>query len=293
MSSSEYDIERSLLQKAIRRGNEDLTAKVIKYLKGADNDSWLRKRLFVIAYEECWTIGNQLTATNLTEDYKKIARSVKNKNVAGLAALASEYRKGNNGLLDGIGIEEKDNIKSIANAIDTPKQFWNFIRDLPGYQGNYNRIESAIEATAKASFEHDKLLMYAATCLIAENQIPETQFADPTNEHTFPYWVAFDKHTDAGRDIIIRSSNRIKLDSYKGGELAFYFEGSLCNQIVDSPYWEHLKKWKIGKLGFNLYTAQQKWEELKPVVIELTKKRAGQLKEKIEEATDSEPSLFS
>jgi hypothetical protein len=30
--SSEHELERSLLQKAIRRGNEELTEKVVKYL---------------------------------------------------------------------------------------------------------------------------------------------------------------------------------------------------------------------------------------------------------------------
>lgn len=270
MGADNNDIERSLLQKAIRRGNEELVVKVLEYLIRVGDLSWLRKRLFVIAYEECWTLAHEITTDQIIEQYKKITRSVKNKNVAGLAALVSDYRKGNYGVLDGLVDDEIENIKSISNAIDTPKQFWTFIRNLPGYQGNYNRIESAVKATAKATFEHDKLLMFAASCLTAENQIPDTLFTQPNNDSNFPYWIAFDKHTTRGKEILIEASNKINLDSRFGMKLAFYFEGSICNQIVDSPYWTCLVNWEMRRMGFSIPKASQIWEELKQIVVDLT-----------------------
>ncbi len=80
MSSSPHELERSLLQKAVRRGNEELTEKVVKYLTNVGDTIWLKNRFPIIVFEECWTYtGNH---------YNVLARTVKNKNAAGLGALA-------------------------------------------------------------------------------------------------------------------------------------------------------------------------------------------------------------
>ena len=71
---SEYDVERSLLQKAVRRGYADLAERVVNYLLSVDDRAWLRKRLFVIAYEECWPIGSNLGGLNLVSEYIVLPR---------------------------------------------------------------------------------------------------------------------------------------------------------------------------------------------------------------------------
>jgi hypothetical protein len=113
--------------------------------------------------------------------------------------------------------------------------------------------------------------MFAASCLTAENQITETQFTEPNNDPNFPYWIAFDKHTTRGKEIFMEASNKINLDLRFGMKLAFYFEGSICNQMVDSPYWTRLVNWEMRRMGYNLTKALELWEELKQIVIELTK----------------------
>ena len=118
MNLSKNDIERSLLQKAVRRGNEAVVEKALKYLFSVDDTAWLKKRLFVIAYEECWTLGNELTATNLTKDYKKITKSVKNKNAAGLASLAWHCRNGDLDILQGMTSEDIDNVNRLLMGLN-------------------------------------------------------------------------------------------------------------------------------------------------------------------------------
>ena len=60
MDSYNLEIIKSLLQKAVRRADVELTEKVVKYLISIDEFKWLKSRLAVIAYEECWTFGSQL-----------------------------------------------------------------------------------------------------------------------------------------------------------------------------------------------------------------------------------------
>ena len=97
---SPYLIEHSLIQKAVRRGNVELVEKVFNYLcdkKG--QDKWLRNRLAVIGYEECWPYANELDYScgdyKLLEQYKAITCRVKNKDCDGLAYLAKRLNQWN------------------------------------------------------------------------------------------------------------------------------------------------------------------------------------------------------
>ena len=47
-------VMRSLLQKAVRRGNTEMVNSVLQYFLQTDQDKWLRNRLAVITVEECW-----------------------------------------------------------------------------------------------------------------------------------------------------------------------------------------------------------------------------------------------
>lgn len=286
MNLSKYDIERSLLQKAVRRGNEAVVEKVIKYLFSVGDEAWLKKRLFVITYEECWPLGNTLSLTNLFEEYLRLTRAVKNKNAAGLAALATKYNEGYSDVL--FNTDFADNINSVASAINSPNEFWKFVESQPGYSSNWNRIEAAKIAASKASFTHDKALMYAAACLCVEEAIPATR-SSTIVEMDFPYWTAFDKHTEKGRVLITDSSKKVGLDPYIGMELTFYMEGAMCNEMVAAPYWNHYVSWRIKKLG----PAVAKWDDLREVLIKLSTKDVASLLKRINgEEVTSQLSLF-
>ena len=118
--------------------------------------------------------------------------------------------------------------------------------------------------------------------LICTFESTETALAQHLNSPNFPYWVAFDKHTDAGKEIIIEACRRTNVLAYRGMQLAFYLEGAICNDITTSPYWQLAKDWQMERMGYTYSQANIIWDQLKPVIIELTKKKADELKDRIE-----------
>ena len=240
------DLEHSLLQKAVRRGHIDTVEKVVNYLLCQGYLNWLRKRLPVMILEECWTMDNQLTSGNLLDQYINLALTVKNKDAAGLASLAVNYHEGD----------------------------WKALR------GNLEQRKAI--ASLKKTSTVDKAMIYAAEYFIEQKIVPRTAQTQPQNNPNFPYWIAFDKHTEIGRIIISDACNRINIDTYLGLILAFYLEGSLCNQMTISPYWQLAREYQINKLKITFTQAQIIWEKLKAIIIELTKEKADELKERIE-----------
>ncbi|MCB9247736.1 MAG: hypothetical protein H6613_03960 [Ignavibacteriales bacterium] len=69
-------------------------------------------------------------------------------------------------------------------------------------------------------------------------------------------------------------------------QLAFYLEGAICNDMTTSPYWQLAKDWQMQKMGYTYSQAHIIWEQLKPIIIELTKDKAIELKARIEKAND-------
>jgi hypothetical protein len=125
-------------------------------------------------------------------------------------------------------------------------------------------------------------MMYAAAYFAAKDEVPLTANAQPLNSPNFPYWVAFDKHTDYGREVISEAAQEIDIYPSRARQLAFYLEGAVCNAITNSPYWQLAKDWQMEKMGYTYSQANIIWDQLKPVMIELTKKKAEELKDRIE-----------
>jgi len=252
---------------------------VVKYLLNLGNTKWLHNRLPIMVYEECWSVGNQITSGNLLDQYVALAQTKKNKDAAGLATLATKLHEGNWKAFRGTK-EQRDAINSVKNAIDNPNEFWKWARD--NGAGHIGRINAAKAAVTKANFDTDKLMMVAAAYFSAKDLLPLTAQAQPLNSPHFPYWIAFDKHTDYGREVISEAAQKIDIYPSRARQLAFYLEGAVCNEITNSPYWQLAKDWQMEKMGYTYSQAKIIWEQLKPVIIELTKKQADELKDRIE-----------
>jgi hypothetical protein len=269
---SQFEIERSLLQKAVRRGNEELVEKVFNYLLNNGNKKWLQDRLAVMTYEECWTYGSVMLIEpndyKLMGQYKTLARTVKNKNAAGLASLAIKFKDGDKSALLGDARQQKA-IKSVANGITDPVGFWNFIRTEPGYNDNKQRVDAAEKAMNRAKFPGDKAMMLAAAYLSIKYPIPDTLTIEPNNDPDFPYFIAVDKHTTIGQELYGEACNKINLMPYSGMQIAFYLEGSVCNQITNSPFWDLDKEWQFKHMGYTLAGAEKIWEQLKQEFISM------------------------
>lgn len=269
---SPYEIERSLLQKAVRRGNEEIVEKVFNYLLNKGNKNWLQERLAVMTYEECWTYGSETIIENnklkLMEQYKTLARTIKNKNAAGLAALAVKVNEGESSAAVGDASQQKA-IKSVANAITKQVEFWNWVRSELGYNKNQQRIDAAEKAMKSAKFPDDKVMMLAATYLSLKYPIPDTEELEPDNGPDFPYWTAIDKHTSIGKELYGEACKKINLMPYSGLQIAFYLEGSVCNQIANSPFWDLVQEWQLKHRGYTLAEAEKIWEQLKQQFISM------------------------
>jgi hypothetical protein len=95
---SKFEIEHSLIQKAVRRDNVELVEKLFKYLLANNQKNWLKDRLVVMVYEECWSYAEKLDIIcsdgKLLEQYKFLTSTIKNKNACGLAELALKSSEG-------------------------------------------------------------------------------------------------------------------------------------------------------------------------------------------------------
>jgi len=279
MNEHKLQVEHSLLQKAVRRGHVDVVEMVVKYLLSVGDSKWLHNRLPVMVYEECWPVGNSITQSNILEQYIALSSTVKNKDAAGLATLAAKYHEGNWKALKGSN-SQRAAITSVSNAIDNPDAFWEWAKE--NGKGHVSRIEAARVLAPKVNFEADQAMFYAAAYFAAKDEVPLTANAQPLNNPNFPYWVAFDKHTDYGREVISEAAQKIDIYPSRARQLAFYFEGAICNDITTSPYWQLAKDWQMEKMGYTYSQANFIWDQLKPVIIELTKKKADELKDRIE-----------
>ena len=279
MSSSPHEFERSLLQKAVRRGNEDLVEKVVNYLTVVGDQTWLKNRLVVMAYEECWMYAKELILDNkIMGQYKSLSRAVKNKNAAGLGALAVK-----NNTSDDLAI------MTVARGLDNPVKFWEWVRSDDSHK---QIIETAFSASKRSVSPDDKAMMFAAAYLAVKCPVPETQVIEPNSDPSFPYWIAIDKHTGRGREIYIEACKEIELDANKGMQLGFYLEGSLVNQLQDSPSREQLKLWQMNKLGFTLEQATEIWDELRPRIINKSRSTVERMIERIETKNSDQLDLF-
>jgi hypothetical protein len=72
-------------------------------------------------------------------------------------------------------------------------------------------------------------------------------------------------------------------------QLGFYLEGSVVNQLQDSPYWEQLKQWQ---LGYNYEQATEIWDELKPRIINKSRTTVERMIERIETKNSDQLGLF-
>ena len=298
-----YDIEpspnlqeHSLIQKAVRRGNVELVEKVFKYLidiKGQRH--WLKNRLAVIGYEECWPYANTINFNcndyELLQQYKAFACKVKNKDCDGFAYLANKLNEWENTALRGDNIQ-REGIQRVADAMKDDTKFWKWIEQQSLYSKHQQRIEAARQAM-KRSWD-DRAIMFAAAYLSVTYDIPPVEEIGPNNNPNFPFWVAIDKHTNEGKEIIRTACEKIGLMPKRGQFITFYFAGALCNKVQDMPFFDLMKEYKIERMGYTQEEVLEFWLKLRPHIIEMSKvdvdlmvKRINTVKKDL-----NEPGLF-
>lgn len=282
-------ISRSLLQKLVRRGDVELTKKTIYYIIKNNDFDWLRKRLAVLTFEECWPYGLYVSYEKdeeiISNHYLKIASAVKNKNAAGLGSLAYALSRGDTTVLK--GDREDKAIKIIAEAIKRPKDFWSWAMSQKINDKQEKLVEMAEKGFRKAGWPWDRAFTQAGAYLAITEEIPEVVFKNQNNNKDFPFWTGIDKHTREGKAAIREAAKRIGFNCNKALWLGFYFESAICNEINNSFWWGKEILWRMSKLGLDIIDAKSIWERLKPIIIEILEEDGLKLRKKImAEVTD-------
>jgi len=276
-------ISRSLLQKALRRADIEMTRIAVAYLIHDNDFDWMRKRLAVLTFEECWTYGLEVSYDKdehiISNHIYKLVGTVKNRNAAGLGSLAYVLSEGDQSVYDG-GVGDKD-IKIISEAIKRHRDFWEWTKKQELDEKQKKIVENADKGFRKAGWPWDRAFAQAAAYLAIKGDIPDTIYIQPKSDSNFPLWIAIDKHTQQGKAAIREAAKQINFNANKALWLAFYFESAKCNDIQFSPWWEREIKWRMNKLELDYEEARQTWEQLKPIVIDLLKEETEKLKEKL------------
>jgi hypothetical protein len=262
------EIFKSLLQKAVRRGNVEMAGHAVRFLARHDL-KWLKNRLAVLTYEECWTYGDQVLFSDdpktVAEQIARLATAAKNRNSAGLGSLAFYWAEGDASVLD--GGQDDVAIKLVAEGFKNPRRYWS--RTIKTKLGKRQEtiVSNACKGFAMAEFGWDKCFMVAASYLALSDKIPATSFAEPSTEE-FPLWITIDKHTKIGQAAINRAARRVNFDEEKAQWLVFYLEGVRCNKVVNSPWWERETRWRFKQLELNPVEVNKCWKELRPVLMD-------------------------
>lgn len=278
---------RSLLQKAVRRWHGAIAEATFHYLAAEKNElRWLRSRLAVMTFEEAWPYGADVSfgrnEAEIAGHYVALSRSAKNKDAAGLGSLAYALSRDDKSVLD--GGEGDWYIRVVSKALEAREQFWDWIRTESANCDSRSRglIERAFEGSKKAGWPWDKAFTYAAAVLAVKQPVPLLDRANVDSADPFPFWVAIDKHTPKGKEVIRALAKERKIRPNIALWLSFYLESGGCARLVESPWWEREKRWRFTKLGLMRDEAEGLWALLRSALAERLNDEAERLAHLIE-----------
>lgn len=255
---------RSLIQKAVRRGALSVVEKAVVHLIQKGEITWLKNRLGVIAFEESWAYTSRLQFTtsedSLIKQYIDIAKSSKNKNAAGLGSLAYELSKGTETVLVRNDPTNK-HIKIVAEAIKRPSDFWTWAKKTNPDEGTLGFLEKAEIGFKLAGWPWDKAFAIASAYLFVCGELQDLETNSSFDSIDFPYWVAIDKHTSAGKIALVKCSEKFDLNKTTLGWIQFYLESAKCENLQASFWWEREKAWRLTSEGVGGGKADIIWRE--------------------------------
>jgi hypothetical protein len=270
---------RSLLQKAVRRGDVALTRRTADHLGEVGDTSWLRQRTGVIVLEECWPLAADLDwspgTRPLTRALARAAQAVKAKDATGLGSLAYARTKGDTSVLTGAATD--CHVARLAEAIQEPATFWDWAqREAPSGRAR-TVVEAARQAHRRGGWPWDKAFIQAAAYLAVTDRVPEVQDAVPTAT-AFPFWVALDRHTPQGKVVLRTVAKQEGLPFRHLLWTSFYFEGAQLNQAAPSIWWELDVAWRLRKVGLDVEQGRAIWEHARPIVAAALRTQADELR---------------
>jgi hypothetical protein len=276
---------RSLLQKAVRRGNRDLVRKVVKHLSDIGDKAWLRQRCVVITLEECWPLFQSYTYSSdlldIADHLCLVSSCVKNKNAAGLGALAYALSEGDQTVLR---YDHRDKpVQIIASAIQRTEDYWNWLLNKCDRVDQTNQVMKLKELHKKNGWPWDKAFVLAAGYLYLEDTVPPIHSSRTISTGEFPFVVALDRHTEKGKNAIREAARKLGLPVNQVSWMSFYCESAHTDQCQPAQWWEREQEWRLGKVGLTVSKAHDLWRQVRPILKEILEPEIRELKSHIEE----------
>ena len=287
MIKSRTDTEaryRSLLQKAVRRGDADIvyTASALLASLSPREKNWYRTRTAIIAFEECWPLGSELIFNR--KFHSKVAalirvtEAMKSREASGLGYLAQALVDGDASVLTG-SVDDK-HIKIVANAIRRPDDFWRWTNDQKKSDDQSAALIANASRFKQEGSPRDRAVIQSAAYLAVSGPLPKPQAVLPT-ERKFPYWVAFDRHTAEGKLVLRDVARDLHIPLPQLEWTCFYFEGAQTNGEIPSKWWQRHSQWYFDKIGLPVEEAHLLWEPARKQVIDGLAEDSQRLKKEL------------
>jgi len=274
---------RSLLQKAVRRGNVDLVFTTSAFLEslGSTDKNWYLNQTAIITFEECWPLGTELIFNKKFHSKVaaliRVARSAKARDATGLGYLAYALSQGDTSILDDTADDKA--IKIVANAIRRPDDFWQWVAWQKTAAAEKNLIDNAVRFK-KAGLPHDQAVIQAAAYLAVTGELSRIEAGQPSDPK-FPYWVVFDNHTPEGRRALRDIARDLHISLSQLEWTYFYFEGALANGEISSKWWDRHCRWHFKKIELPANEAHLLWDPARVQLEETLTAEGRQLKNEL------------
>lgn len=278
---------RSLLQKAVRRGNRSLTSTIVHHLRAIGDTNWLKTRTFVITFEECWPLGAYPCTTvnfdSLLTLLLNVTEAVKMKDAAGLGSLAYEHSQGDCSVLS--GVPEDKHVLFLSHAIKNADQFWQQTIQESKSDNQLMLIEAAHKAYRRGGWPWDRAFMQAAAYLALQTDDFTVPISNRIQHEEFPYWIALDKHTSQGKSALREAAKVTGIATHQLSWISFYLESAHLNDATPSYWWSREIQWRLQHIGLSYNQAQLIWNKARPVLRTILQKETEWLQQHLNEQT--------
>lgn len=281
---------RSLLQKAARRGYAQIVELALARLDRSGDKTWLRSRAVVITFEECWPLAASLSIDRELSSKRtallSVTEAAKQKDAAGLGALAHAYQEGDQSMAD--CVPDRRVLRIVSEALGRPGAFFDWVLGQSRSQQTTDVIRSAHRYLPAATWQWDRACILAGALLATIGDMPTIEPADAPSEE-FPYWVALDKHTPEGKVALAEVAKQVNSSYRRLIWASFYCESARVNRLLSSPWWDAERTWRLRRAGLSWDAAVELWSHARPLIHQRLEVEAAALKKFV----DTVPSPYA
>jgi hypothetical protein len=262
-----------------------LVERVATRLNAIGDTAWLRSRAVVITCEECWPLAGSLSINrdlkSKLEILLRVTTAPKQKNAAGLGALAYAYSEGDKSMCD--VVPELRTLKIISEALSRPSDFFAWTTSQSSSVRSTEIICNAEKYLPVTTWQWDKACVLATAFLCTNTEVPAIY--DIPSLHSasdFPYWVALDKHTDEGKAALRDVARSLGVNYRQLIWASFYCESTQVNRLLPSPWFEAEREWRLRRAGLSGEAAKELWERARVPLQQRLEADVGELEKILE-----------